>query len=259
MKLLREWLFEPSTSRYSIDDPRTTLHRRDLIRRKRFLSEIYREWYEFIAAVIPRTSGSTLELGSGGGFLNEVVPNLIRSDVFWVPNLEVVLDGQSLPFKDGSLRAIVMVDVLHHISEPRRFFQEASRCVQPGGVVAAIEPWVSPWSRFIYRTFHHEAFDPEVECWEFLSTGPLSGGNGALPWVLFVRDRKQFELEFPEWSIELLEPMMPFRYLLSGGVSIRALQPTWMTGFWRYAEQLLEPVMKEVAMFSRIVVRRREK
>jgi hypothetical protein len=30
-----------------------------------------------------------------------------------------------------------------------------------------IEPWVTPWSRFVYNLLHHEPFDPETPSWNF--------------------------------------------------------------------------------------------
>jgi hypothetical protein len=47
------------------------------------------------------------------------IPRLITSEVFNCPGIQVVLDGQALPIAAGSLRAIVMTDVLHHIPDPR--------------------------------------------------------------------------------------------------------------------------------------------
>ena len=88
-----------------------------------------------------------------------------------------------------------------------------------------IEPWVSPWSRFIYSRFHHEPFRPETPDWEFPRGGPLSAANMALPWVMLVRDREMFDREFPQWRVRRIHPFMPFRYLLSGGVSMRSLAP----------------------------------
>ena len=40
---------------------------------------------------------------------------------------------------------------------------------------------------------------------------------------MFVRDRERFAREFPEWQVRVIEPMMPFRYVLSGGVSLLLL------------------------------------
>jgi hypothetical protein len=148
--------------------------------------------------------------------------------------------------------------VLHHVSDPRRFFAQALQCVRPGGAIVMVEPWVTPWSRLIYTRLHHEPFHPEAEDWEFPSTGPLSGANGALPWILFERDRARFEQEFPQWSIELIAPLMPFRYLVSGGLSMRSLMPGWSTVFWSNLEKLIGGPRGRMAMFARIVLRRRE-
>jgi len=62
-------------------------------------------------------------------------------------------------------------------------------------------------------------------------SGPLSGANDALPWIIFVRDRLKFEQEFPQWQIELINPIMPFRYLVSRGVFLSNLAPGWSFGF----------------------------
>ena len=108
-----------------------------------------------------------------------------------------------------------------------------------------IEPWVSAWSRFVYRNFHHEPFLPDASDWTFAESGPLSGANGALPWIVFERDRVTFSGEFRQWRIDSIRPTMPFRYLLSGGVSLRSLMPGWTFGAWRGIERALDPWMSE--------------
>ena len=119
-----------------------------------------------------------------------------------------------------------------------------------------VEPWVTRWSTLVYTRLHHEPFDPGAEQWEFPSTGPLSGANGALPWIVFQRDRSRFEREFPQWSIERITPLMPFRYLVSGGVSLRSLMPGWSSSAWSQAEKILGDRGERMAMFAKIVVRR---
>jgi SAM-dependent methyltransferase len=254
--MLRRWLAHPLTRGLDIDDPRTTHLRRRVIREKSFLRQIYEEWYQSIAGSLPLGKGAVLELGSGAGFLDEFIPGLITSEIFECPGIAVVLDGLALPFADGALRAIVMTDVLHHLPQPQQFFSEAARCVRPGGAVVMIEPWVTPWSRLIYTWLHHEPFRPEAAEWEFPRGGPLSGANGALPWIVFERDRAKFEREFPEWQVNTIYPIMPFRYLVSGGVSLRSLMPGWAFGLWRGLEKALYPWMDKLAMFAQVVLRR---
>jgi SAM-dependent methyltransferase len=258
ISIATSWLAHPLTRGMSVDDPRTTEIRRRIIRQKPFLRKIYQQWYAMIASAMPESGEPALELGSGAGFMRELVPNLITSDVFACPGVDVVLDATDLPFRDESLRAIAMTDVLHHISQPRRFFAEATRCVRPGGVIAAIEPWVTPFSRLIYGRFHHEPFMPAAQDWEFPTSGPLSGANGAMPWMIFQRDRAAFQCEFPKWEIVTLRPFMPFRYVLSGGVSMRSLMPGFSFGFWRGVEAMLDPFRDQLAMFVQITLRRRE-
>jgi SAM-dependent methyltransferase len=250
------WLAHPSTRGVDIDDPRLVVLRRRLIREKAFLRRIYQEWYAAIIAVLPGGEGPVLELGSGGGFLDESVPGLITSELRLTPHVRLALDGQVLPFAGASLRGIVMIDVLHHLPESRRFVREAARCVRPGGRVVMIEPWVSAWSSLVYSRLHHEPFRPEADEWEFPRGGPLSAANMALPWIMFVRDRARFEREFPQWRVLSISPFMPFRYLLSGGVSMRGLAPAWTFGFWRAVERALQPWADRLGMFARIVLER---
>jgi SAM-dependent methyltransferase len=191
--MIKTALAHPLTRGLDLDDPRTTHLRRAIIDSKPFLRGIYAEWYRDIVASLPACSGPVLELGSGAGFLREFIPDLITSEIFTTPGAALVMDALRAPLADASLRAIVMTNVLHHLARPRHFFAEASRCVKPGGAVIMIEPWASTWGRWVYTHLHHEPFDTRTAQWEFPMTGPLSSANGALPWILFVRDRALFE------------------------------------------------------------------
>jgi SAM-dependent methyltransferase len=255
---IKSWLAHPLTKGLDIDDPRTTLLRRKIIQENLFLRHIYEQWYRLIAANLPAMDGPVLELGSGAGFFKDFFTgNVISSEVFYCPTVQVVLNGQRLPFRDHSLRAIVMTDVLHHIPQVRLFFKEACRCLLPGGVIVMVEPWVSRWSRWVYSRFHAEPFLAEAQEWEFPETGPLTGANGALPWIVFERDRQQFEREFEQLSIGAIQLLMPFCYLVSGGVSMRAWMPGWTFNAWQKFERMFNPRMSEWAMFAGITLMRK--
>ena len=104
MTLIKNLLALPQTRGLDIDDPRTTELRGSIIRDKGFLRRVYEEWYTGIVAAMPPCEGPVLELGSGGGFLGEFIPDLITSDVFPAPGVSRVLDAHSLPFGDSTLR-----------------------------------------------------------------------------------------------------------------------------------------------------------
>jgi len=255
--MLWNFLLHPLARGQDINAPDTTNLRRRIIQEKSFLRMLYEEWYQSIADELPPQPGRVVEVGSGGGFLLRMVPDVIASELFPVPDIQVVLDACLLPFASASLRAIVMTDVLHHIPRVRLFFSEASRCIRVGGSIVMIEPWHTRWSRWVYTKLHHEPFRPNAAQWEFPASGPLSGANGALPWILFDRDRSLFEAEYPQWRIGSIETCMPFRYLLSGGVSHRGLMPGWTFPLWRGVENGLRPWNRWLAMFAKIVLERR--
>ena len=256
MTSLSRWLRHPATEGLAADDPETTRIRKDIVRSKPFLRRIYLEWYANLISALPAGEGEVLEVGSGAGFFAEVCPQVITSEVFLCPEVKTVMDARRLPFRDGALRAIVMTDVLHHIPEPEAFLGEAQRTLRAGGRILMIEPWVSGWSRLVYTHFHSEPFRPEASQWNFPSTGPLSGANGALPWIIFSRDQERFRARFPALRVTRVEPFMPLRYLLSGGVSMRSLMPGWSFGPWKAFERLLSPWMSHLAMFAFIQVQR---
>ena len=116
-----------------------------------------------------------------------------------------------------------------------------------------IEPANSIWSRLIYKNLHHEMFD-EKRDWTFPSTGPLSGSNQALPYIVFERDRSIFNEEFPELEVENIELHTGLRYLFSGGVSRNQMIPTFAIGFIKSIEEMLPNL---IGMFQTIVVKKK--
>jgi SAM-dependent methyltransferase len=251
---LRRWLALPDTSACDIDDPETTRRRREIVRAKPFLRRIYEEWYGSIQAALPPGDEPILELGSGAGFLAERISRVIASDVMVLPDIDLVADAGRLPIRADALRGIVMTNVFHHVPDVRGFLRDAARVVRTGGAIVMIEPWVTTWSTIVYTRFHHEPFDTRAPEWTVPQTGPLSGANGALPWIVFERDRERFARECPGWRVASIEPVMPFRYLLSGGVSLRCLVPNWTFGFWRALERGMTRWMRPWGMFARIVL-----
>ncbi len=258
--MLKFLLAHPLTRGIDIDRPEMTILRVSVIRSKPFLRQIYEEWYRMLRRELSEScAGSVLELGSGAGFLKDIIPEALTSECFGVPTVDAILDAQHMPVRSSSLRAIFMTNVLHHIPDASRFLSEAAHCVRPGGVLAMIEPWVTPWSSLVYGHLHHEPFDAHAENWELQETGgPLTCANNALPWIIFQRDREKFNRRFPEWRIKHIHPFMPFRYLLAGGISLRSLMWNWTFPFWRFLEGSLAPWMDRLAMFANIVLLRTE-
>ena len=250
---MRSWI----NKNFSIDDLETTVSRRDILENKKFLKNIYIDWYEMVRSELDTTNGIILEIGSGAGFLQDVVPNVVTSEIMKVPQIAIILDALHLPF-DNSLGGVVMVDVFHHLCDASVFLQEASKALRKDGLLIMIEPWVTPLSRLIYSHLHHEPFEPETVEWSFHSSGPLSGANGALPWIVFERDRHIFEVDFPSLIIKKIQPFMPIRYLMSGGFTTLFGAPSFLYKPVKRFESLFKPVMNRLGMFALIVVQKKD-
>ena len=252
MKII-EWLRLPETKKITdFDDPATTLLHGEIIQKKPFLKRVYIDFYRQFVGAVGEPAGKVLvELGSGGGFIKDVIPGVVTSDILELPNVDRVFSAVEMPFDKESVDAFFMIDVLHHIGEPRAFFSEALRRLKTGGKIVMIEPANTPWSRFIYKSFHHELFDTEAG-WELGETGPVSHGNGAIPWIIFSRDRKIFEREFPCLRVAAMRNHTPLRYLLSGGLTLRQLAPSWSYLLFKALEYLLSPLNGLLGMFQTI-------
>ena len=250
-----DWLKLPEVRNIKdIDNPATTLLHGRILRSKPFLRNLYFDFYEQFKKAVQQPENKVLvELGSGGGFIKEVIPNVITSDILKGIDVDKVFSATDMPFEDASVDAFLMFDVLHHIGEPRKFFAEAERCLRPGGRIVMIEPANTPWARFAYTNFHHERFD-QNSSWELSKTGPLSQANGAIPWIIFVRDRATFESEYPLLKIVSLRHHTPLRYLISGGFTLRQLLPGFTYPVVRALEWLLSPADNLLGMFMTIII-----
>jgi len=255
-KLLQLFFAHPLARKIDLDAPETTVLRRQIIQGKAFLKNFYHECYLSIAESLPNhIDGPILELGSGAGFLKEYIPKLLTSEIIMIPNVDIILDGTRLPFSTNVLGGIVMIDVLHHIPNAASFFSDAATCIKPGGVIIMIEPWSTIWSRFVYRHLHHEPFELDVKEWKLPTGGPLSQANSALPWIIFERDRKKFDKEFPQFQVKEIMLNFPFSYILSGGVSLRSMIPGNMYKAIRKIENIAQPWMNSLAMFAKVMLR----
>ncbi len=215
MKIMSMLKLPQANNIEDLDDPSATVLHAEIINNKGFLKKLYVDFYRILKNKLPESAKTIVELGSGGGFIKEIIPSALTSDILEVDGLDHIFSALEMPFTDASVDAFVMIDVLHHIPDPEQFFREASRCLVPGGRIIMIEPANTPWSRFIYKNFHHEEFDLEAG-WVLGASGPLSQANGAVPWIMFNRDREKFLDRFPAFKIIEMKNHTPLRYLLSG-------------------------------------------
>lgn len=222
---------------------------------KRMYLEVYREYEQCLQACPP--SGIALELGSGAGFAKQIIPTLITSDVLPYRGIDQVIDGTKLPYADQTLRMLCMMNVFHHIPDVETFLKEADRCLVPGGKIFIADQHVGLISKLVLRYLHHEPFRPDAKEWKFDSAGPLSDANGALAWMVFVRDLAAFEKLYPRLGLIRYQPYAPLRYWLAGGLKEWNLLPRWAVGMAEAADRLLVRLWPQLGSFVYIEVVKR--
>jgi SAM-dependent methyltransferase len=247
-------MFKKYTIVFDLDDPRATMKHKEIILEKPYLKRWYHDFYEvFIKKSLKIKGGKYLEIGSGGGFLKEVFPEVITSDILNLPGVDQVFSAEELPFKENELASIMMLNVFHHIPKPYLFLKEAERTLIKGGKIIMIEPANSALGRYIYKRFHHEPFD-EKGGREIQAGNPLSNSNQALPHIYFERDLDLFKKEYPCLKITGITYHSPFSYVISGGVSRSAMLPYFMYSFVKGIEWLLSPLSKQLGLFCTIEI-----
>jgi SAM-dependent methyltransferase len=56
------------------------------------------------------------------------------------PGLDVVADGHALPLGDASVAAVLLMEVLEHVTDPLRLVRECARVLVPGGHLCVTAP-----------------------------------------------------------------------------------------------------------------------
>lgn len=220
---------------------------------------LYREWHEMIRQRLSEVSGLTVGLGSGFGSLRDTIPDVVLTDVKPTPWTTEAVDAEQMPYGDGSLANLVLVDVFHHLARPRRFFDEAARVLTPGGHVVILDPYCSPVSTVAYRLFHEERADlrgPALEDDVSVGASPLAS-NQARATLVFFRRLSQFERSWPQLAVIERRRLALLAYPLSGGFRGRRLAPGIAHRPLAVAERLLEPLALLLAFRCLIVLERK--
>jgi SAM-dependent methyltransferase len=250
-------LKETSLANLKVGSPEYFAAQKRLILNRAPLKWCYDQWYARLLAdarSVPGT-GILLELGSGGSCLKDLEPSVVTSDV--VEGVaEKVVDGRSLPFPDGSLRALLLTHVFHHIPDVNAFLREAARALVPGGVISMIEVAHTPFARFFFRNFHPEPYRDDLRQWSFDQRDSMMDSNQALSWMVFVRDRQEFERQHPALKVEAFSFLPWFSYLLAGGVTGRCLVPAALNRALPFCEGVLRPLSPVFSLHWHIRVRK---
>ena len=224
------------------------LEHRGTWERKPILRWVYEDYYKRIESLLPDEASHVVEIGSGSGNFKDQMPSSLASDCVKCTWLDVVFDAQRMPFRQEKVDAFVMIDVLHHIASPVLFLQEVIRTLRPGGRLIVVDPYISPFSRLVFKLAHPEPVDFSEDFYRNL---PLESdpwdSNQAMATQLFWRDPERFGMAFPSLRIQHRSRFDWLIYPLSGGFrpysfiprflasALRGVSnwrfPSWISGF----------------------------
>lgn len=239
---------------------RISIHR-EIITSKPMMRNVFFSFFEKIDFLDKKhfeSTGPRIEIGAGAFPINECIDGVIASDYVDGSHLGMKLDALDMDLPDRSVGAFYGQNVFHHFDDPEKFFAEADRCLQPGGGIILIEPYFGPFAQAVYKNLSDgESFDKNQKNWNSGTGGPMVGANQALSYIVFIRDRADFEKKFPHLQITEQYVFTNFmRYLLSGGLNFRQLVPSGAGNFIKAIEFLLSPLSKILSLHHAIVIKK---
>ena len=262
MKMLMDWLRDPSVRGVDVDaDDRLQRHAR-MLARKHMLLEVFQDFHHLFDRLDRQWlsgAGKRVELGAGVAPMRDSYPDVISTDVVPAPNLDRTLNAQDMGLSDASVRVFFAQNCFHHFPDPDAFFSELERVLVPGGGAILIEPYHGPAASFLFRRlFRTEGFDKSAPSWQTPATGPMNGANQALSYLVFVRDRAEFERRHPALELVHQKPLDNYlKYLLSGGLNFRQLLPDVTSPVIGVFQLCLVPFRRWLALHHVVVLRKK--
>jgi len=244
-------MYKELREKFGNDQARIKIFRK-IWKRKAILRRIYFDKWDKMMKFSKK--GKTLEVGSGPGTFKEYCPKAISLDVVANPWIDVVSDGRHIPFKDNSIDTIIFVDVLHHMTDPIFFLQEAQRVLKNGGRLIFEEPYISKLSHIIY-SLHHEGMDMDCDRrnYKLDSQKKALEADLAVATIMFGRDFNRVKKTIPMLKLVYLNKCDFFFHFLYGNFSYQQIIPS----FFYHPLKLLEKILgnfKELMAFKIMVV-----
>lgn len=217
---------------------------RQLWTRKPVLQRSYKELFRLASMHLSQLAKPTIvELGSGMGHIREVIPDVIRTELFSLPWIDRIENAYKLSFEDESVSDLISTDVFHHLKYPGTALIEFHRVLRKGGRVILLEPCMSLLGLLVYGVFHKEpiALRNEIQWLAPVGWSPenleyhAAQGNATR---IFLGN--QYRSNLTAWKNIKTIRLSALAYAASGGYSGPQLYPTGMYSFVKSLEKVLD-------------------
>ena len=125
-----------------------------------------------------------LNVGSGVGRMGE---NVINLEIGVFPDVDVVGNGENLPFIDESFDVVYSNALLEHVPEPELIIKEMYRVLKKEGVIWGFIPFLQPYHGYPYDYQRYTITGIEnlfSRYFRKIETGIWSGPSSAVTWIL---------------------------------------------------------------------------
>lgn len=263
MRRLLDWLRDPMIEGMDINGISRFEAHKKMLNKKRMLREVFDEIHHLFRRLDLKYltgNGLEVELGAGVSLMRDKYPKVLATDIVDAPHLDMVLNAEKMDLGDKSVRVIYGQNCFHHFLRPDEFFKELERVLIPGGGFIMLDPYYGPFAQFLYkRLFKTEGFDKKFPLWQTPTTGPMYGANQALSFIVFVRDREEFEAKYPSLKIVHRQTVSNYlKYLLSGGLNFRQILPDSTTSAISFFEKIISPLNSIFALHHIVVIQKIE-
>ena len=123
-----------------------------------------------------------LDLGAG---TQRRASNVINLEIEMTPEVDVIADGHSLPFHDGTFDAVISEAVLEHVRAPNQVVAEIYRVLKPGGTICIAVPFLQGYhaAPHDYQRWTHTGIVELCAAFSEMESGPCAGPTTALHWI----------------------------------------------------------------------------
>jgi len=163
--------------------------------------------------IFDNIQGKGLDIGHNGdySFKND---NVTKLNIYPGENIDIVADGESLPFEDGRFDKILLRCVLEHVKDPVKILMEASRVLNRKGKMVIEVPFINPlhgapedFFRFTPNGLIKLVQDQELVVDKIFYTEDI---NYAIKWLVWQRFKENGDL-----GIKILIKMITLKYLIN--------------------------------------------